>query len=106
MRLAGHYLLQFYLLWGNIKTDRPEVHLPVVVHTGNHEEYPGSLSASFPQPAQSEDDGSLVLLDHLDSEEEGEGEGAEDDEDAGDGEKEGAETRTLLAGGYKQRLLA
>ena len=80
VRLAGHYLLQFYLLWGNIKTDRPEVHLPVVVHTGNDEEYPGSLSSSFPQPAQSEDDGSLVLLDHLDTHAEGDGHGDHDEE--------------------------
>ena len=65
MRLAAHYSLQFYLLWGNIKTDRPEVHLPVVVHTGNDEEYPGSLRSSFPQSSQSEDDGSLVFLHHL-----------------------------------------
>ena len=54
-----------YLLWGDVKTDRPQVDLPVVVHTGNDEEDPGTLRSSFPQPAQSEDDGSLVLLDHL-----------------------------------------
>ena len=65
VRLAAHYSTEFYLLWGNIKTDRPEVHLPVVVHTGNNEEDPGALRSSFPQPAQSEDDGSLVFLHHL-----------------------------------------
>ena len=98
VRLAGHYLLQFYLLWGNIKTDRPEVHLPVVVHTGNHEEYPGSLSASFPQPAQSEDDGSLVLLDHLDGVEEGEGEGGDDEKEGDDGHEVTAEAGPLFTG--------
>ena len=42
---------------------------------------------------------------HLDSEEKREGEGAEDDEDTGDGEKKWTETRALLAGGCKHRLL-
>ena len=98
VRLAGHYLLQFYLLWGNIKTDRPEVHLPVVVHTGNDEEYPGALSASFPQPAQSEDDGSLVLLDHLDSVEEGQGKCGDDEKEGYDGHEVAAETGSLVTG--------
>ena len=88
VRLAAHYSTEFYLLWGNIKTDRPEVHLPVVVHTGNDEEYPGSLSSSFPQPAQSEDDGSLVLLDHLDTHAEGDGHGDHDEEVGEQGQDE------------------
>ena len=65
MRLAGHYLLQFYLLWGNIKTDCPEVHFLVGVNTRQDEEYPGSLGASSSQPAQTEDDRPLILLNHL-----------------------------------------
>ena len=66
---------------------RPHVNLLVDVHTRDDEEHARPPGAARQQPAQPEDDGSLVLLDHLDGEEEGEGEGAEDDEDAGDGEK-------------------
>ena len=95
-----------YLLGGDLVSCCSQINLLVDINTGDDEEDSRPPGSSCQQPAQSEDDGSLVLLDHLDSEEEGEGEGAEDDEDAGDGEKEGAETRTLLAGGYKQRLLA
>ena len=94
------------LLWRYIKCLCSHVNLLIDIHTGDDEEDPRPPGSSWQQPSQSEDDGSLVLLDHLDGEEEREGEGAEDDEDAGDGEKEGAETRTLLAGGYKQRFLA
>ena len=71
----------------NLEGLRSHIYLLVNIHTGDDKEDPGTPGSSRHQPAQSEDDGSLVLLDHLDSEEEGEGEGAEDDEDAGDGEK-------------------
>ena len=74
-------------MWGNLIGCRPQVDLLVDIHTGDDEEHAWTPGSSCQQPAQSEDDGSLVLLDHLDGEEEREGEGAEDDEDAGDGEK-------------------
>ena len=75
------------LLWWDLILPTPHVDLLVGVDTGNDEEDSRPPGSSCQQSAQSEDDGSLVLLDHLDGEEEGEGEGAEDDEDAGDGEK-------------------
>ena len=100
-----HTVLCQDLLRGDLVRLGSHIDLLVNIYAGDDEEDSRPPGSSSHQPAQSEDDGSLVLLDHLDSEEEGEGEGAEDDEDAGDGEKEGAETRTLLAGGYKQRLL-
>ena len=53
------------LLRGNIKTDCPEVHFLVGVNTRQDEEYPGSLGASSSQPAQTEDDRPLILLNHL-----------------------------------------
>ena len=77
----------FYLLRRNIVGCRSHVDLLVNIQAGDDEEDPGTPGSALDQSAQSEDDGSLVLLDHFDGEEEGEGEGAEDDEDAGDGEK-------------------
>ena len=74
-------------MWWNLIGCRTEVNFLVDIHTGDDKEDPGPPGSSCQQPAQPEDDGSLVLLDHFDGEEEGEGEGAEDDEDAGDGEK-------------------
>ena len=44
-----------------------------------------------------EDDGSLVLLDHLDHEEERHGERDHDEEQRADGHDERADARTLLA---------
>ena len=84
-----------YLLWGDVKTDRPQVDLPVVVHAGNDEEDPGTLRSSFPQPAQSEDDGSLVLLHHLHCDEETEGEGDHDEEEGEESDETGAEPRPV-----------
>ena len=79
------------------------VNLLVDVNTRNDEEHSRTPSSSRQQPTQPEDDGPLVLLDHLDGEEEREGEGAENDEDGGDGDEEGAYSRTLLTScGYKR----
>ena len=44
-----------------------------------------------------EDDSSLVLLDHLDHEEEGDGEGDHDEEQRSDGHDERADSGSLLA---------
>ena len=74
-------------MWGYLVCVSPQVHLLVNIHTGDDKEDPRPPGSSCQQPAQPEDDGSLVLLDHLDGEEEREGEGPKDDEDAGDGEK-------------------
>ena len=80
-------LIISYLLWRDFKSLSPHINFLVYIHTGDDEEHSRAPGSSCQQSAQSEDDGSLVLLDHLDREEEGEGQGAEDDEDAGDGEK-------------------
>ena len=80
-------VVQPHLLWGDFKGHGPHVYFNIGVHTGDDEEHSRAPGSSCQQPAQSEDDGPLVLLDHLDREEEGERHGAEDDEDAGDGEK-------------------
>ena len=56
------------------------VDLLVDINTGDDEEDPGPPGSSCQQPTQPEDDGSLVLLDHLHHEHQGEGEGDEDEE--------------------------
>ena len=94
---------ELYLLWRDLVSRCSQVNLLVDINTRNDEEDPRTPSSSCQQPAQPEDDGPLVLLDHLDGEEEGEGEGAENDEDGGDGDEEGAYSRTLLTScGYKK----
>ena len=59
----------------------PHVNLLIHVNTRNDEEHSRTPSSSCQQPTQPEDDGPLVLLDHLDHEEEGEGEGGDDEEE-------------------------
>ena len=52
-----------YLLWGHIECDDPHVHLSVVINTGQDKEDPWTSGSTREKPAQSEDDGSLILLD-------------------------------------------
>ena len=54
-----------HLLGRNIEADGPEVDLLVGVDAGHDEEEARALGAPRPQPPQPEDDGSLVLLHHL-----------------------------------------
>ena len=75
----------------------PHVDLDVDVHAGDHEEDAGPRGAARQEAAEAEDDGSLVLLHHLDREQEAEGEGDEDEEDGGHGQQVGAQPRALLA---------
>ena len=75
----------------------PHVDLLVGVHTGQDEEDPGPPGSSCDQPSKSEDDGPLVLLDHLDHEQEGEGKGDEDDDDRDEGDHVSTEARALTA---------
>ena len=84
-------LLRWYLI-GSC----PQVYLLINIYTRNNKEdsrTPGSTREKAPQ---SEDDSSLVLLDHLDCVEEGEGEGDDDQEDGEEGEKMTAKTRTFF----------
>ena len=53
------------LLRRDIERDRPEVDLPVGVDARDDEEDPGALGAALAQTTEAEDDGTLVLLDHL-----------------------------------------
>ena len=63
--LKLQYSLFFYLLWRDFKGHGPHVYLFIGVHTGDDEEDPRPPGSSCDQPAQSEDDGSLVLLDNM-----------------------------------------
>ena len=56
----------------DLKSYGPHVNLLVNIHTGNDEEDSRPPGSPCQQSAQSEDDCPLVLLDHLDHEEEGE----------------------------------
>ena len=86
-----------YLLWWDFKGLSPHVHFLVDIHTGDDEEDPGPPGSSCQQSAQSEDDGSLVLLDHLHHEEEGEREGEDDEDEGEDSHGHSAQSRALLA---------
>ena len=69
------------LLWRNLVSVGPEINLFIDINTGDDKEDPRTPSSSRQQPTQPEDDGPLVLLDHLHHEEEGEGEGDQDEEE-------------------------
>ena len=90
-------LVQPHLLWGDFKGHGPHVYFNIGVHTGDDEEHSRAPGSSCQQPAQSEDDGSLVLLDHLHHEEEGEGEGDHDEHEGANSHDESTDTRPLLA---------
>ena len=54
------------------------------------------VSTHLLDSAQSEDDGSLVLLDNLDAEEDADGEGDDDDEDGEEHEESGADAASSI----------
>ena len=85
----------------------PHINLLIHVNTRNDEEHSWTPSSSRQQPTQPEDDGPLVLLDHLHHQEEGEGEGDEDEEDRGESDHVGAEAGALAAvcSGRRERSL-
>ena len=89
-------LIPPYLLWRNFKSLSPHIHFLVNVHTGNDEEDSWPSGSSSQQTAQSEDDGPLVLLDHLHHEEEGDGERCNDDDERDDGHEGGADSSPFL----------
>ena len=55
------------------------------------------LGSPWQEPAQPEDDGPLILLDHLNSVQEGEGERGHDQNEGHDGEQEAAHPGALVA---------
>ena len=56
-------MIHSYFLWRNVKSLSSHIDLFVDIHTGDDEEHSRAPGSSCQQPAQSEDDGSLVLLD-------------------------------------------
>ena len=86
-----------HLLGRDLVGGGPHVDLDVDVHAGDHEEDAGPRGATRQEAAEAEDDGSLVLLHHLDREQEAEGECHEDEEHGGHGQQVGAQPRALLA---------
>ena len=73
------------------------IDLLVDIHTGDDEEDSRPPGSSCQQPTQSEDDGSLVLLDHLHHEHQGEREGDEDEEQGANCHDQSTDARPLLA---------
>ena len=78
-------MIHSYFLWRNVKGLSSHVNLLVDINTGNDEEDSRTPGSSCQEPAQPEDDGPLVLLDHLNRVEEGEGEGGDDEKEGDDG---------------------
>ena len=74
----------------------PHVNLLIDVHAGDYKEDSWAPGTSRQEPAQSEDDGPLVLLDHLHHEEEGDGERCNDDDERDDGHEGGADSSPFL----------
>ena len=85
-----------YLLGGDLVSCCSQINLLVDINTGDDEEDSRPPGSSCQQPAQSEDDGSLVLLDHLHHEQEGEREGDHDEQERSDSHDESTDTRPLL----------
>ena len=81
----------------NLEGLRSHIDLLVNIHTGDDKEDPGTPGSSCEQPTQSEDDGPLVLLDHLDDEEEREGHGGDDDQHRHHCQELSKQAGTLLA---------
>ena len=50
-------------MWGDLIGCRPQVNLLVDIEAGDDEEDPGPPGSTLQEATQSEDDGSLVLLD-------------------------------------------
>ena len=84
------------LLWWNLISLTPHVNLLVNIHTGDDEEDPRPPGSARQETAQSEDDGSLVLLDHLDGGGEGAGEGDQDEQDGEESYQEGTDICSLV----------
>ena len=74
------------------------VNLLILVNTRDDEEDPGTSGPAREEQTQPEDDGSLVLLDHLDDQAEGEGERGEDEEEGAEDQEVGTESLGLLTG--------
>ena len=89
--------LCYFLRW-DLESFCPHVDLLVDVNAGDDKEDPGPPGPARQQPAQSEDDGSLVLLDHLDGGGQRAGQGEEDQQDGEESHQEGTDIGSLLEG--------
>ena len=89
--------MTYFLRW-NLESLRSHIYFLINIHTGDDKEDPGTPGPSCQQPAQPEDDGSLVLLDDLHHEYEAEREGGHYQHQREDGESQGADPRSLLTG--------
>ena len=85
------------LLWWDVIGLGPQVNLLIDVNTGDDEEHPGSSGFPSQHSAQSEDDRSLVLLDHLDHPAEREREGHTDQQEGDEGQHVRHKAWSLLA---------
>ena len=85
------------LLWRDVIRLSSQVNLLIDVNTGYDEEDPGTAGFPSQHSAQSEDDRSLVLLDHLHHPAEGEGEGDADQEEGDEGQQVRDKPWSLLA---------
>ena len=86
-----------YFLRRDLESCCPHINLLVHVNAGDDKEDPRAPRSSRHKSAQSEDDGSLVLLDHLHDEEEREWHGGDDEQHREHRQKMSEHTWTLLA---------
>ena len=63
--------VRIYLLRRDIERYCPQVDLPVCVDAGDDEEYPWPFCSTLSETTETEDDGTLVLLDNLEKGEKG-----------------------------------
>ena len=70
-----------YFLRRDLESCCPHINLLVHVNAGDDKEDPRAAGSSSHEATQPEDDGPLVLLHHLDSQQEGGGQGDQDQED-------------------------
>ena len=84
------------LIWWYFISRSSHINLDVDIHARDDKEDPRPPGSSCEEATQSEDDGSLVLLDHLHHEEEREWEEDENQKYGETSEQSGANTRPVL----------
>ena len=87
--------MTYFLRW-NLESLWSHIYFLINIHTWDDKEDPRTPSSSCQQSAQPEDDGSLVLLDHLHHEHQGEGERDEDEEQWSNCHDQSTDTRPFL----------
>ena len=87
--------LRYFLRW-DLECFGSHVNLLVHVNTRDDEEYPGAPGPPRQEAAESEDDGSLVLLDHLHRGHQGAGEGQQDQQEGEESYQERTDICSLV----------